>query len=382
MDRVITCAGSLFFVTRVGLMLALVWNIGCGTMAEETSDESNTAPAGDSFTIGTRPPAPDTNLTSASGLVSLIRRDTDPDYRYEFANTRFVPPDDRVLLVLGQTLGGINAHVEAFPSEPNPAGWAAYWGVPSMDGVTNTFLNETGGSQNHQELVERFPNTVLQSAMWMVGRNEVAQRTAVGEFDSVIVAYSAWAKQTNRPIYLRLGYEFDGPHNELEPDEYVAAYRRIVDLMRAEGVENIAFVWHSYAAPRFKDYPLSAWYPGDDYVDWVAVSLFGHMYTTGTSPELDAVLAFAREQRKPVMIAEASPIRGIRSETTQSWQTWFVNLLSLTYEKNIKAVSLINEDWERFSFPDIQWSDARLQNNSLVADAWFQETRADRYLKQ
>jgi hypothetical protein len=137
--------------------------------------------------------------------------------------------------------------------------------------------------------------------------------------------YVGWAKTINCPIYLRIGYEFDGPHNQLEPEEYKEAYKRFVDITREEGVNNVAFVWHSYAAPPYKGYALGSWYPGDDYVDWVAVSLFGHMY--GPDPGLygDAVFDFAKTHKKPVMVAESSPIYGIFDGDVRSWNTWFVN---------------------------------------------------------
>ena len=183
---------------------------------------------------------------------------------------------------------------------------------------------------------------------------------------------------------MRIGYEFDGPHNALEPGEYVKAYRRIVDLMRSEGVTNIAYVWHSYAAPRFKNYPLSDWYPGDDYVDWVGISVFGHVYgDPDVGPEADAVLEFARNHKKPVMIAETNPVYGIDKESLKAWDEWFVNFFSFTYNKNIKAISFINENWDRLAIEGIEeWGDARLYNNSMISSAWFEETSKDRYLKQ
>ena len=141
----------------------------------------------------------------------------------------------------------------------------------------------------------------------MVGTWDVAKRTADGEFDQVVRDFSAWAKTTARPIYLRIGYEFDGPHNELDPTDYVRAYRRIVDIMRAEGVQNVAYVWHSYASEPYQGHPLSAWYPGDEYVDWVAVSLFGHLYGRGPNRYIDAVFDFARDKKKPVMVRRVEP---------------------------------------------------------------------------
>mgnify|MGYP006172181811 CR=1 FL=1 len=70
-------------------------------------------------------------------------------------------------------------------------------------------------------LIDSFPNIVIQSAMWMVGKWDITKKTKKGDYDKVIKQYAAWAKSTNRPIYLRIGYEFDGPHNQLEPKKYV-----------------------------------------------------------------------------------------------------------------------------------------------------------------
>ena len=218
----------------------------------------------------------------------------------------------------------------------------------------------------------------------MVGTRDVAKAAGYGKYDDVIRQYSAWAKTTARPIYLRIGYEFDGPHNALEPAEYVRAYRRIVDIMREEGVDNVALVWHSYSYKTYRDYPLSDWYPGDDYVDWVGISVFFQPYDDpDLGPESDAVLEFARAHRKPVMIAESNPVLGIEKEGTGTWDSWFVNFFTMTYAKNIKAISFVNADWPRFAIEGIgDWKDARIYNNPRIASAWFEETRKNRYLKQ
>ena len=313
----------------------------------------------------------------------MINTDVDPAFVYAYENTKFIPPEGKVLLIMGQTLEAIDEYNNSFPQQPKPGGWAAYWGIPSMKGVDEAAMNETGTSQHHQRLVDRYPDSVLQSALWMVGRWEVLKKAERGEYDAVVKAFSAWAKTIDRPIYLRIGYEFDGVHNELEPEAYVNVYRRIVDLMRAEGVDNVAFVWHSYAAPTYRDYPLSDWYPGDEYVDWVGISLFGHMYASTLNAEGDAVFDFARVHKKPVMVAEASPIHGIEKDNIDAWNSWFVNFLSLSYRNNVKAISFINEDWKRVSISGLsEWKDARLQNNEQIYRAWFKETARDRYLKQ
>ncbi|WP_115460892.1 glycoside hydrolase family 26 protein [Winogradskyella aurantiaca] len=320
----------------------------------------------------------------AEDIVSKIQTDIDPEFVYDYEQSRFVPPAGKTLLIMGQTVERITEYMDHFQNRPIPGGWSAYWGITEFLGIKETHKNETGSSQNHQMLIDNFPNTVIQSAMWMVGKWDVAKKAGNGDFDRVIKKFCAWAKSTNRPIYLRIGYEFDGPHNELDPEEYVRAYRHIVDLMRAKGVENVAFVWHSYASKPYKDHPVSAWYPGDDYVDWVAISVFGHAYGgEDFGPYCDDVLKFAKQHKKPVMIAESNPIHGIDKEQNEVWDQWFVNFFTFAYRKNIKAISFINENWQQTKIPGIsEWKDGRLYNNKQVSEAWFKETNKERYLKQ
>lgn len=321
---------------------------------------------------------------SVEKMVSQINMEVDPEFVYDYEQTKFVPPPGKTLLIMGQTVESISEYLDKFPDQKIPGGWSAYWGIPEFKGITEPFKNETGSTQNHQMLIDNFPNTVVQSAMWMVGKWDVAKKAGKGDYDKVIRKYGAWAKSTDRPIYLRIGYEFDGPHNELEPKQYIKAYRHVVDLLREEGVDNIAFVWHSYASKPFKDYQLSAWYPGDNYVDWIGISVFGHAYDSADfGPHCDAVLNFAKAHKKPIMIAESNPIKGIDEENIEAWDQWFVNFFTFIYNRNIKAVSFINEDWQRLSIQGIShWKDARLYNNENISKAWFHETNKERYLKQ
>ncbi|WP_299550774.1 glycosyl hydrolase [Seonamhaeicola sp.] len=316
-------------------------------------------------------------------MISKINTDVDPEFVYEYDQTKFVPPNGKTLLIMGQTVESITEYQNHFSNKKTPGGWSAYWAITEFKGVTERHRNDTGSSQNHQMLVNKFPNTAIQSALWMVGKLRIPENASLGFYDKGIKKYAAWAKSVNRPIYLRIGYEFDGPHNALEPAKYKRIYKRIVDILRKEGANNIAFIWHSYASRPYKDYKLSDWYPGDAYVDWVGISVFGHAYNADFGPHCDTVLAFARQHKKPVMIAESNPIYGIDKDTTKAWDDWFVNYFSFIYNKNIKAVSFINENWQNLNIPGIhEWKDARLQNNKKISEAWFMETDKEQYLKQ
>ena len=323
-------------------------------------------------------------INSIKDMISKIDRTVDSSFVYKYEKIKFVPPKGKTLLIMGQTVERINEYLTHFPNQQKPSGWSAYWGVTEFKGITTPHKNVTGSSQHHQMIIDKFPNTVVQSAMWMVGKWDVAKKTGNGDYDKIIKKYAAWAKASNRPIYLRIGYEFDGPHNELQPNEYVKAYKHIVDIMRKEGANNIAFVWHSYASKPYKNYPISDWYPGDDYVDWVAISVFGHAYNNESfGTNCDNVLSFAKQHKKPVMIAESNPVHGIEKDNIDAWNEWFVNFFTFAYNKNIKAISFINENWSSLKIDGIsEWKDARLYNNEKISKAWFMETNKDNYLKQ
>ena len=317
-------------------------------------------------------------------MVSAIKTEVNPDYVYEYEKAKFVPPNGKKLLIMGQTVERINEYFKHFPNQQRPSGWSAYFAVQEFNSITENHTNDTGTTQNHQMLIDSFPNTVLHSAMWMVGKWDIAKKARKGHFDKRIKKYASWAKTTNRPIYLRIGYEFDGLHNELDPKEYVKAYRRIVDIIRSEGADNIAFVWHSYMWKTYKDNPVSKWYPGDDYVDWVGISVFGQAYLDADfGPYSAPILDFAKQHKKPVMIAESSAVNGIEKNNIDAWNNWFVKFFTFAYNKNIRAISFINEDWTTFKIDGIStWQDARLYNNETISKAWFKETNKAHYLKQ
>ena len=59
------------------------------------------------------------------------------------------------------------------------------------------------------------------------------------------------------------------------PERFRDAFRHFVRLFREEGATNVTWVFHMvqwYAPDRG---PFANYYPGDEYVDWLALSTFG-----------------------------------------------------------------------------------------------------------
>ncbi|MGB1752289.1 MAG: glycosyl hydrolase, partial [Paracoccaceae bacterium] len=85
-------------------------------------------------------------------------------------------------------------------------------------------------------------------------------------------------------------------------DDYIASYRYIVDFFRDHGAHNVYWVWEVTSQPD----PLTQWnqidraYPGDDYVDWIGVSIFQQVFPWspdwgGRMSDVENVLKFAKK---------------------------------------------------------------------------------------
>jgi hypothetical protein len=284
------------------------------------------------------------------------------------AASKFVPPPGKVLLIVGQDVPNIGAYLKAAKSVPG--GFAAYTSAEG-EGLTE-MANNGGGIQNAWELADTYPNTVLQLAFYMV---DACQKVAAGDVDDTIDALARFLKAANRPVYLRIGYEFDLPENGYKPAEYIPAYRHVVDRLRAQGVTNVAYVWHSCAASDPK--PYEVWYPGDDYVDWFAISYFDQPKAAAAD-----FAELAKKHGKPLMIAESAPWHLPLDKSDAAWDRWFLPLFDFIRAHDVRALSYINCDWDKLPLFESQgWGDTRLQSNPAVLKKWLAETAQDRYLK-
>jgi len=182
------------------------------------------------------------------------------------------------------------------------------------------------------------------------------------DWDGTLLQMCDNLKLIGRPIFMRMGYEFNGTwYNPMyQPDSYKAWFRRLTDVMREEQVD-AATVWCAY--PAYSAYYgsweyLKDFYPGDDYVDWWSIDVFspGNL----TSPLTLDFLDKAEQYGKPVMIGEATPT-GVGAEDASDWNRWFAPFFNLIHtRKGIKAHTYINYDWSLYAGLNT-WGDARLE---------------------
>ncbi|MTJ05988.1 MAG: beta-mannosidase [Sediminimonas qiaohouensis] len=95
-----------------------------------------------------------------------------------------------------------------------------------------------------------------------------------GTYDTNMATICAVLDDFESPVTVRWGHEMEDESGQFiwanwEPQTYIDAYRKMVDVCRAEA-GNAEFMWSPMGEEGLEDY-----YPGDDYVDVVGLSVFG-----------------------------------------------------------------------------------------------------------
>ena len=113
------------------------------------------------------------------------------------------------------------------------------------------------------------------AANWTDGRETHLDNILGGGFDGEINAICGQIGAVKRPVMLSWGHEMDEmegrfPWANHDPEKYQTAYRYFVDKCRPLA-PNARFGW----TPKGEQ-TMTAYYPGDTYVDFVGLTLFDH----------------------------------------------------------------------------------------------------------
>ena len=305
-------------------------------------------------------------------------------------------PDNGVLVFVGQdnkSVGGTDKYSQGYiDSFGMPAGVTHYvyfsesktndFGFTFSDGVVDGLNQETtwgAGPMCMRCYIEdeTFQNSVVHLSISMEFNSE--DEIARGQQDHLIDELADFLTEFSHfPFLIRIGYEFDGSWNDYDPDNFKLAWRRIVDGLRAKGVNNFATV---LAASRhhIKRDIWDAYWPGDDYVDWIGYSFWSNEIRQPVALEL------AREKGLPVFIAEITP-RGFWLDKASGdlvWFDWFQVLFDHIEQNRdvIKAISYINANWD--ADPMWQgkgWGESRIEINPRLSQRWQEKMDESLYL--
>lgn len=174
--------------------------------------------------------------------------------------------------------------------------------------------------------------------------------------DDYVREWARAAKASGIPIFLRYACEMNGSWTKWngDPAKYIEKFRLISNIMKEEA-PNVAMVWSPADVPK---YSMSAYYPGDAYVDWVGLSLYTEPYENGdpTKPEvggtplerLDELYSLYAD-RKPVMLSETG-VSHLTHQDNHDFTNYALLNLSRLYEMmpkkypRLKAITYFNVD--------------------------------------
>lgn len=151
-----------------------------------------------------------------------------------------------------------------------------------------------------------------------------------GRYDGRIRDVARAAKyQSPQMILMRWGHEMElnglYPWCKGDHTAYVSAYRRVVDIFREEGVQNVLWVWSPGGNSNAEEY-----YPGDSYVDYIGVTILaderwdreaGFVSLRSFETLLREKYRLAEEFNKPLIVAEA----GVSTTDSLEKKLWLEN---------------------------------------------------------
>jgi hypothetical protein len=173
------------------------------------------------------------------------------------------------------------AKIDEFASvvgeQPSVVMWYQDWFTPGVKEFDEVRMNE---------VVARgaMPVVTWEPADWTRGANQPdyqLQDILDGNYDPYIRQFAQDSKAYGKPFYLRFAHEMNGDWYPWSPlangnggaEEYVAAWRHVHGIFEQEGATNVRWVWNPNAThPNRLSY--ASLYPGDGYVDWVAIDAY------------------------------------------------------------------------------------------------------------
>ncbi len=226
-----------------------------------------------------------------------------------------------------------------------------------------------------------------------------------GKFDSELKQWAKDAKEDNIPLLVDFAVEANGDwfswsgfyngkgikgsygdRNYYDgPEKYRDAYRHIIDIFRNEGVKNVTWFFHVdiYSSPNEEWNQPKYYYPGDDYIDWIGISIYGPQNTGEKYWETFSEILKNRyksildiSSSKPFAVLEFGVTDNSSYGKKSEWlEDAFETILSGRYIK-FSAVSYWNENWEEedgsLALIRIDSSDYSLQTfQNYLKDAKF-----------
>lgn len=214
------------------------------------------------------------------------------------------------------------------------------------------------------------------------GRPFPLRGIAAKRFDRYLRRAAGSARLWGKPLFVRFAHEMNGPwfpwgqgRGGNTARDFRKAWKHVVDLFRFHGATNVQWVWSPNEDSGGR-HPLAPVYPGDEWVDWVAMDGFDFGGTIGW-PSFTTLFAstydrIARLTNRPMMIAETGA-----NEEGGDKAAWIASALTREAPRfpRLRALVWFNQEQSNADFR-IDSSAASLRSfRSAVASPAYDATR-------
>jgi len=202
--------------------------------------------------------------------------------------------------------------------------WYAQWGDPGSGVFTANQPAMLAAVRNYSSVGVTGATPLITWEAWGPAPMTVANNTfplskiAAGTFDVYIDSWAVGLRTYGGPVMLDFGHEMDGNWypwgygvNGNTVADYIAAFRHVHDRFVLAGASNVQFVWNPNVW-NAAGVDQTVFYPGDAYVDWMAIDVYNWGANGGgwgsLAYGLTVVNTYARVAAlnisKPMMLAE------------------------------------------------------------------------------
>jgi hypothetical protein len=142
-------------------------------------------------------------------------------------------------------------------------------------------------------------------------------RIASGGYDSYLRSFADSVRKFGQPVVIGFGHEMNAywyswGKGHVPPSTFVAAWRHIVTLFRAQHVDNVTWLW-TLQADEPGTGPIASWWPGAQYVTWVGIDGYYYRPSESFFSIFGQTIAQVRVLTgKPVLLSETAvgPVAG------------------------------------------------------------------------
>lgn len=165
------------------------------------------------------------------------------------------------------------------------------------------------------------------------GEGSDCARITSGAYDSKLYETFGYLNTLSCPVFVRIGGEMNVWGDQAAPADFIAAYQHVVNIARSQAPRAAMVFSPNYSSANRVD--MDIYYPGDQYVDWVGVSLYydrwSHTGDTardefyGVGAYGDALLNvqqgvnLSRLHHKPVIITEGGSCNKFKGTDNSAW---------------------------------------------------------------